>query len=262
MDPYGTPVGRRRATRALDQLNAYQNALGSAPVVLTCRTAQYTDLAAVDVRLREAARVQIDPVDDSQADVYLTARTTNPQRWEAVRTTLATDPDGILAHSLDTPWRLNLAVTVYEQRHPDTLAYLRDPADLCRLPSAGDVRDHLLARYLPAATSQHSDRPGRYTPQQTHQWLAALATHLAMTGSPGTDLVLHRLWPMAGSQRVRTADTLLAAFLVIDFAALLLNEVPFSLSPAAGSRVSRSPPRPGPRSSGGPSALPWGRQVL
>ncbi|MDO0929505.1 NACHT domain-containing protein [Streptomyces sp. TG1A-8] len=130
MDPDGTPVGRRRAARVMDQLNAYQNALSSAPVILTCRTAQYTDLAAVDVRLREAARVQIDPVDHNQANAYLTARTTNPRRWQPVYNTLATDPDSILAHSLDTPWRLNLAVTVYEQRHPDTLACLRDPADL------------------------------------------------------------------------------------------------------------------------------------
>ncbi len=203
MDPDGTPVGRRRATRVLDQLNFYQNALGSAPVVLTCRTAQYTDLSAVDIRLREAAHVRIDPVDHNQTNAYLTARTTSPQRWEPVRNALATDPDGILAHSLNTPWRLNLAVTVYEQRHPDTLAYLRDPADLCTLPSADDVRDHLLARYLAAASSQH---PDHYTPQQTHQWLAALATHLAVTGSSGTDLVLHQLWPMAGPKRVRAVD--------------------------------------------------------
>ncbi|MET8681341.1 NACHT domain-containing protein [Streptomyces sp. NPDC004647] len=229
MDPDSTPVARRRATRALDQLNAYQNAMGSAPVVLTCRTAQYAELADVDVRMREAARVQIDPVDHSQADAYLTARITRPQRWEPVRTTLTAAPGGTLARSLDTPWRLNLAVTVYEQRHPDTLAYLHDPADLCALASPSAVRDHLLARYLPAATSQHPNHADRYTPQQTHQWLSALATHLATTpttAGPGTDLVLHQLWPMAGPKRVRIADSLITTLVTLAFAALLLSQVP------------------------------------
>ncbi|MEV6316258.1 NACHT domain-containing protein [Streptomyces sp. NPDC051776] len=238
MDLDGTPVARRRATRALDQLNAYQNALGSAPVVVTCRTAQYAELAGVDVRMREAAHVEIAPVDHGRVAAYLTARTTCPRRWEPVRTLLAAAPGGTLGRSLHTPWRLNLAVTVYEQRHPDTLAYLHDPAELCALPSPSAVRDHLLARYLPAATSQHPERPDRYTAQQTHQWLAALADHLAGTATttggrgasgPGTDLVLHQLWPMAGRTRVRAADTLVTGLITVTFALLLVLQVPAGL---------------------------------
>ncbi|MFE2426897.1 NACHT domain-containing protein [Streptomyces sp. NPDC059373] len=236
MDPDSIPVARRRATSALNQLNAYQIAMGSAPVVLTCRTTQYAELAAVDMRMYEAARVEIAPVTPGQANDYLTTRTTSPRRWEPVCTTLNTAPHGTLARSLDTPWRLNLAVTVYEQRHPDTLVYLRDPADLCALPSPGAVRDHLLARYLPAAASQHPSRPDRYTPQQIHQWLAALATHLATTGTTtdtttrtGTDLVLHQLWPMAGTRRVRATDGLLISLVTLAFAALMLRQVPAGL---------------------------------
>lgn len=234
MDTDATPAGRRRAARALQQLNAYQDPTGSAPVILTCRTTQYEQLAALDVRMREAARIEINPVTPAEAAAYLTARSTRPDRWRPVLDTLTTAPTGTLASALRTPWRLNLAATAYEERHPGTLAYLRDPADLLTLPSPGAVRDQLLALYLSAATSQHPTRPGGYRPDQAHRWLAALAAHLAAapatTGS-ATDLVLHRLWPMAGARRVRTADTLVAVFLALALSALFLARFHIGFSP-------------------------------
>ncbi|MCW7942729.1 hypothetical protein AAW14_11945 [Streptomyces hygroscopicus] len=234
MDTDATPAGRRRAVRALQQLNAYQDPTGSAPVILTCRTTQYEQLAALDVRMREAARVEITPVTPAQADAYLTARSTRPDRWRPVLDTLTTAPGGSLAQALGTPWRLNLAVTAYEERHADTLAYLRDPSDLLTLASSDAVRDHLLALYLPAATSQHPTRPDGYRPDQTHRWLAALAAHLASTpaaAGSGTDLVLHRLWQMAGSRRVRTTDAFLTTLLAFGFGALFLAQFPIGFSP-------------------------------
>ncbi|WP_176986477.1 NACHT domain-containing NTPase [Streptomyces sp. 2231.1] len=234
MDTDDTPAARRRAARALQQLNAYQNPAGSAPVVLTCRTAQYEQLAALDVRMREAARIEITAVTPTQADVYLTARSTRPDRWRQVLDTLATAPGGTLARGLATPWRLNLAVTAYEERHPNTLAYLRDPTDLLAMGSPSAVRDHLLALYLPAASSQHPTRPGGYRADRTHRWLAALAAHLATTPAAtgsATDLVLHRLWPMAGYLRVRVADALLTTFLALGVGCLMLTQVLIGMSP-------------------------------
>ncbi|WP_415949775.1 NACHT domain-containing protein [Streptomyces sp. KLOTTS4A1] len=235
MDTDATEAGRRRAARALQGLNAYQHPTGSAPVVLTCRTTQYEDLAALDLRMREAARIQLDPVTPGQAAAYLTARSTRPDRWRLVIQTLATAPGGTLARALDTPWRLNLAVTAYEERHSDTLAYLRAPDHLCTLASPGVVRDHLLSLYLPAAAHQHPSRPDHYRSDRVHHWLAALAAHLA-TPAPaapasGTDIVLHRLWPMAGPRRVRTADVLLAVPLALAIAAVLLDQVSVGFSP-------------------------------
>ncbi|MFJ8004041.1 NACHT domain-containing protein [Streptomyces fagopyri] len=227
MDTDATPAGRRRAARALEQLNAYQAPTGSAPVVLTCRTIQYEDLAGLDLRMREAARIQLDDVSPGQATVYLSARSTSPARWQPVIDTFTTAPGGTLARSLATPWRLNLAATAYEERHPDTLAYLREPDHLLTLASPSAVRDHLLARYLAAAAHQHPARPNHYRPDQTHHWLAALAAHLATTTptstASSTDIVLHQLWPMAGPRRVRTADTLLAALLTLAFTTLILS---------------------------------------
>ncbi|MFD4413557.1 NACHT domain-containing protein [Streptomyces sp. NPDC058476] len=233
MDTDTTPAGRRRAVRALEKLNDYQDPTGMAPIVLTCRTKQYEDLASLDLRMREAARIQLNDVSPGHAAAYLIARSTNPDRWDPVIDTFRDAPGGTLARSLATPWRLNLAATAYEERHPDTQAYLREPDNLNTLASPRAVRDHLLARYLPAAAHQHPTHPNRYRPDQTHHWLAALAAHLATTAptstASSTDIVLHQLWPMAG-RRVRTADTLLAALLILLFTTLFLSRVPIDFS--------------------------------
>ncbi|WP_159403814.1 NACHT domain-containing protein [Streptomyces sp. NRRL S-646] len=233
MDADTAPVGRRRATSALQQLNDYQDPTGNAPVILTCRTTQYEQLAAQDLRMREAARIQIDPVTASQAAAYLTARSANPARWTAVIDKLTVTPGGTLARALNTPWRLNLAVTAYEERHPDTLTYPHDPAFLLTLASSSAVRDHLLDRYVPAASRQHPTHPGRYPSEQAHHWLAAVATHLA-TGTaatgPTTDIVLHQLWPIAGPRRVRTADALLTTLLLFVCTAFVVTQLPIDSS--------------------------------
>ncbi|MFH8701855.1 NACHT domain-containing protein [Streptomyces chartreusis] len=221
-----TAVGRHRAAAALSELNAYQDVEGSAPLVLTCRSQQYNDLAAVNLWTGHSARVEIQAVKAGAAAAYLAARTALDQasdRWQPVLDTLSTDPYGTLAGALATPWHLNLAATVYSQRDPHTLNYVRDPADLLALPSLAAVREHLLARHIEAATAQH---PGPYTPAEVHQWLGRLARHLAgPTGTaPTTDLVLHQLWPLPGPRRVRVANALLtAALLAIATAAVLLS---------------------------------------
>ncbi|MGW1729299.1 NACHT domain-containing protein [Streptomyces sp. NPDC002306] len=233
MDADTTPVGRRRATRALQQLNTYQDPTGSAPVILTCRTSQYEQLAAHDLRMREAARIEIDAVTAPQAAAYLTARSANPDRWTPVIDELTAAPRGTLARALKTPWRLNLAVTAYEERHRDTLAYPHDPAFLLTLASSRAVRDHLLDRYVSAASQQHPTDPSRYPSEAAHRWLAAIAAHLT-TGTaaagPTTDIVLHQLWPMAGPRRVRSADALLTTLLLSVCTALLVTQLPIDSS--------------------------------
>lgn len=231
MDSDTTALANRRAVQALRQLNAYQDAAGSAPVVLTCRTGQYAELAAKNLRVREAAHVGVDPVTPAQAEAYLVARSADPARWHSLTTALHADPGGAVALGLSTPWRLNLAATVYEEQDPATLDYVRDPAELHALGSSEALRDHLLGLYLSAAIRRHPVRPGRYDHGRTHRWLAGLAGHLRSghfaAGGPtgpgtsgasaasgaGTDLVLHELWPMAGPRRVRVVDAVLAGIL-------------------------------------------------
>ncbi|MDX5568007.1 NACHT domain-containing protein [Streptomyces sp. ID05-04B] len=190
-----------RARVALDQLSAYQDAGRSAPLVLTCRTAHYDALTTADLLL-DAARIAIAPVGSSPAASYLAARARDLPRWQPLLDHLTAHPGSVHAMVLSTPWRLCLTATVYHRTG--------DPTELLTHTGAVNLVDHLLARYITAAADSN---PHGYTPRQIHHWLHQLAAHLAPTpGTPiRTDIALDRLWPMAGSARVRTADAALTA---------------------------------------------------
>ncbi|MET7606417.1 NACHT domain-containing protein [Streptomyces avermitilis] len=217
MDAPDTHVENRRAARALDHLDIYQDTEGSAPVILTCRTDQYKELAASEVRMRDAARVEIRPLRHEQIIEYLTDRIASPTRWRPVLKAVA-DRDRVLTKALNSPWRLNLVTTVYERnRVVSESHHLADPAELLTFASAADIRDHLLSHYVSATLGRHPDGD-RYSPPQTHQWLAEIATGLAVAesaGSGGTDIALHELWPLAGVHRVRLVDGLLTSLLCL-----------------------------------------------
>ncbi|OQQ13127.1 hypothetical protein B0675_39550 [Streptomyces sp. M41(2017)] len=212
MDADDTPLARSRAYQVLEELNSYQDTGGSAPAVLTCRTDLYERLARRQVRVRDAARVRIEAVSAIEAVTYLTDRTAAPQRWQPVLRRLAGSEPAHLAAVLNTPWRLNLAATVYEQRDAE-LAYQRDPADLLAFTSAEEAGEHLLGLYLPAASALHPTAPDRYSVEAVRRWLGVLAQGLPKAR---TDLYLHELWQLM-PRRVRIAELLL----VLLWAALL-----------------------------------------
>ncbi|MFD5848150.1 NACHT domain-containing protein [Streptomyces chartreusis] len=216
--PDGTPSPESpRAQAALDALNAYQSGRAAGPVILTCRTRHYEAVRS-RTRLIDAACIDIDHLTPATARDYLLQRALEPARWQPVLEALDGDPDGTLATTLSTPWRLNLAATVYAQHG--------DPSDLLRHATPADLDEHLLARFVPAATALHP-RPRRpYTPGDVHRWLARFASYLdtpmpisvapeGAGANPRTDLVLHQLWPQAGPRRVRAIDALLTALVVL-----------------------------------------------
>ncbi|MGW0188997.1 NACHT domain-containing protein [Streptomyces sp. NPDC003362] len=227
MDAGDMPGYGSRARQALDVLNVFQHGRAKAGLVLTCRSGEYQALEALDVWAQDAARVEIGQVTPTQAGVFIQGRVGNTSRWLDVLDALDQAPSSPLAQALTTPWRLTVAVTVYEQRHY-TGAYLHSPRDLLDPSLATDraVRDHLLGLYLQDATARHrTPRGGVYAPAQVRAWLGVLAAYLntnAVTGRTvasrtlsGTDLVLHELWPLAGSRRPRiTYFAFLAALLL------------------------------------------------
>ncbi|MET8146466.1 hypothetical protein ABZU32_39670 [Sphaerisporangium sp. NPDC005288] len=222
MDAAAEPGYDSRAGRVLRAINAYQDVRGKGAVVLTCRTAQYQALQELLVWAQDAARVEIAPVDGRQARAFLDGRVDDVARWEPVLQAIRRAPGGPLAVGLSTPWRLTLAATVYEQRDPITGAFLRDPAKLtdARLDVPSAVRDHLLRLFIPAAVALHPP-PGGADADRVHRWLAHLAGYLHTNTSSGrtlggralsgTDIVLHELWPLAGTR----PRLLTAAFMVI-----------------------------------------------
>ncbi|WP_020124709.1 hypothetical protein [Streptomyces canus] len=232
MDAGDTPGYGSRARQALSVLNAFQRGRAKANLVLTCRSGQYQALEALEVWAQDSARVEIGRISPAQARLFIQQRVGSPARWQGVLDTLDRAPSSPLARALSTPWRLTVAVTVYEQRDLDG-AYLHSPRDLIRPELGSDraVRDHLLKLFLQDATARHrAPRSDTYTPDQVTAWLGVLAAYLntnAATGRTvagralsGTDLVLHELWPVAGSRRPRMAHLALLAGVFLGGAAL------------------------------------------
>lgn len=233
-----------RAAQAVRALNAYQHGRGKGELVLTCRSDQYDALGAAGVGVEDAAHVQIRPVSAVKAREFLENRVSDVARWQQVQQTIDRSPFGPLAQGMSTPWRLTLAVIIYEQRDPGSGAYLYDPSALLApgLSTAAAVRDHLLSLLIPAATAVHPPpRNVSYTPQQVHAWLATLAIYLSRNASTGrslmgrslsgTDIVLHELWPLAGARfpRIVHAALIVAAWSMS--AVAVLAQAPVSLTP-------------------------------
>uniref|UniRef100_UPI003F53B63A hypothetical protein n=1 Tax=Yinghuangia sp. YIM S09857 TaxID=3436929 RepID=UPI003F53B63A len=235
MDPPATPPDRSRAAALLRQLNEQvlpTAALGAAPpapgpldgvrrpgqamvrppVVVTCLDSAWTELEPVEPLL-DAVRVELQSVSATLAEEYVHKRTGQDPRWQPLLDDLHTRRDGPLSGALSTPWGLHLAVTAFHGPGVATTTgapVVRDPNDLRRAATGEDVRDLLLANYLPAVLAARGG--GRYSVAATQRYLARLARWLernagapALGGRalPTTDVVVHELWPLAGRLRPR-----------------------------------------------------------
>ncbi|AQZ61448.1 unnamed protein product [[Actinomadura] parvosata subsp. kistnae] len=216
MDRSPSPEYASRAGHAIRALNDYRYADTKADVVVTCRSGHYEALAARDVRLRDAARVELRPLRPADIAAFLHDRADDPGRWRPVLDAVRAAPAGVLACGLRTPWRLTAAAVVYEQRDPRG-AYARDPAELLGpgLATEEAIRAHLVGWFVHAAVRSHPGHPG-YTVRNVQRWLSALAGHLDEAGGAAkSDLVLHELWPLAGPRSARIAGTAIAATIAL-----------------------------------------------
>ncbi|MFD4277577.1 NACHT domain-containing protein [Streptomyces cyaneofuscatus] len=165
------------ATALLKQLSSDRQNMDQRPVILTCRSELYERLSE-DHPLTNAHHLAVEPLTGTQSLTFLAHHPrvlTNTERWEPVLTELRTAPDGPLARSLSSPWRLTLAVT----------AYARDPAGLVERAAAGDLYEHMLARYIPATVRLHvaeADEKG-YAEGDVQRWLGELAWHFGLGGA-------------------------------------------------------------------------------
>jgi hypothetical protein len=236
MDSDATPAYSSRAAHAIRALNTYLTTGPAKPaVIVTCRTDRYTalDHPQVAVRAQDAAHIQIRPVEPAAVQDFLETRVgaAGLSRWGPVLDAVDFHADGPLAQALSTPWRLTLAVTIYQERDPVTGGYRRNPAKLTEaaLDTPDKIGDHLLAAYIPAVTRTASTA-GRnshaYTPGDINHWLTVLARHLhtnarkppiAGKALSSTGIVLHELWPLAGKRPYTLAQALtgIPAFLFL-----------------------------------------------
>ncbi|MFI8280878.1 NACHT domain-containing protein [Streptomyces sp. NPDC085929] len=222
LDEMDADIGSIRSCHAVAALTALNQSYAGrhkTPLVVTCRTATYDSLST-RARLLDAARIDLSPVTAEQAQSFVTARALHPQQWQPVVDDAQRNPQGPPAHVMSTPWLLTLAMTVYEAEG--------DPAELLQFDDPKVLRSHLLDRFVPAATELHGRAGHRtYRPERTTRWLGLFARYLTDNARvprtvdghvlPSTDLVLHRLWPLAGTpaRAVDIAITCITGLLIL-----------------------------------------------
>lgn len=250
MDGKGVSGYKSRAADLMRAVERFESGGDHCPVVLTCRHAQYQALVDSDAQPRNVAHITISPVDPARAYQYLIQRVAKTplsrQRWQHILDALdlvaSNSPSAQQAHialarTLDTPWRLTLAATVFQER-TGAGNYKRDPSDLLTLATQGRLYEYLLDRYIGAAMAapraetdgdtsasiDSSDAPSTKVDARTAwKYLAIIARYLdANIGAGGprivagralsaTDIALHELWPMVGLQLPRRLERTAAA---------------------------------------------------
>ncbi|MFE7076936.1 hypothetical protein ACFU96_43290 [Streptomyces sp. NPDC057620] len=174
------------------------------------------------------------------------------RRWERVLNAVHPDsPDSpaspALQSALDSPWRLTLATVVFQEPASDGTDYARDPDDLITRAETGTLSTYLLDNFVAAAVStachvedakatgvnreakQAANRRTRLRsagPDKVWRYLAELAAYLQSNVAAGdgrrldgrtlssTDLVLHELWPLAGTRLPRSVAMVMAILLI------------------------------------------------
>lgn len=220
LDEPGVLLPESRAQQVLDALTGYQSGLEPAPVVLACRTDLYEVLEASGRPMLDAARVEIDPVEPHEAFRFLAMRQDAVHRegdWRPVLDELRAHPQGVLARSLSTPWRLVAMATVYEQ--------VNDPAELLGARTEREVSDRMFARFIPASV-RALDEEARYSPERVHAWLHQLALQLESRGGGANTLVLPELARSPGALRARVLYAVTVGLLALVTLRTLLPDAP------------------------------------
>ncbi len=147
------------------------------PLVLTCRTAEYTDLVRGGSRaLRRAPVVQVDPVPPADVIAHLgPAPWPAGTSWEPVFRVLTGEPEAPVTEALSTPLMVGLAQTIYQRldRHPAEL--LDRTLFGSKHAVEGFLTDQIIdAAYAPDPAS--GERRGtRWQAADARRWLSLLA---------------------------------------------------------------------------------------
>lgn len=210
MDPRTDP---RRAQTLVRALNATIRGRQRAPLVVTCRTADYQSLTD---NVDRATHVELLPLTSGEAADYLADQFGDrgeQQRWAPVVALMRSNPPGPAASQLATAWRLTMALAAFRDHgDPMTLDPIV-PAGARRTEFSESTDHRLLDAYVEAAISLYQPA-GRYTSDQVRRWLAALANGLACqarNGGSASDIDLAEWWRRSGE----TAAAVVHFFLAI-----------------------------------------------
>jgi hypothetical protein len=191
-------------------------AIGVTPLIVTCRTAEYTQ-AVVEQILPSAAVVEVVPVDPATAASYLVrSGSADFERWQPVVAALRAASPNPCREALSSPLMLGLARTVYQA--PST-----DPTELLRYSTASDVENRLLDGLVPAVYGRDALD---LAPEQARRFLSFFANNLHLLG-PGA-VAWWRLPLCVPGRQWRLAMALVYALLAFLFAIIFgLAWVPY-----------------------------------
>ncbi|WP_431964796.1 NACHT domain-containing protein [Actinacidiphila sp. bgisy160] len=171
------PLLRSAALAGLNKAGA-----GNAPLILTARTAEYSELVEEDGVLQAAAVIAAQPVDGAAAAEYLrgSSHPLHTRQWQVLLDRLASHPEAASARALSSPLMLWLARTVYARPGADP----GELADESVFPDVLAIERHLLDAIVPAAFPSGPASP--HQPHPIRQWgharaqraLGFLAAHL------------------------------------------------------------------------------------
>ncbi|MFC8915322.1 NACHT domain-containing protein [Streptomyces sp. NPDC057116] len=156
------------------------------PVVLTCRTTDWTRATSGGAVLTSADVVRLRPLDLPTARDHLVSTARAHPDGGTVWTRPLAAPTAPLAEVLGSPLMVSLARTVYADAS-------RDPSELLdpdTFPTAERIEEHLLDAFVPAA---FADADSTWRPGAAHQWLCHLARDLAPR-RPGTSTAWRLAW--------------------------------------------------------------------
>ncbi|GAB3414109.1 NACHT domain-containing protein [Flindersiella endophytica] len=196
LDPKGSTD---RACKVIAELNSYRHGSRRAPIVVSCRADVYEELCARGQGVKDATVIHLNAVSPDAAIAYLEKSTVAADVLSAMRS-----EDSILSGTLTTPWSLALTSNISAEDGDELRRLLQAPNGVA-------VSDVLLDNYVALHAKKDVKR--------AEKWLRTLAIHLEENVATrrivggrilsGSDIVLHRLWPIAGSVLPRIIDLLL-----------------------------------------------------
>lgn len=165
------PERRPDVLRALDQ--------ATFRLVLLSRTDESARPDSDWSALQGAATIWLERVDTEQAVSYLTNNRSGapPDAWRDLIEQIRNNPGSSLSKTLNNPLTLTLVRTI--ARGGD----LRELLEFCRdEPPAGDIRNRILDKFLPAVYASHPGKPLPYNLDTAQHTLAKIATQMNQDG--------------------------------------------------------------------------------
>jgi MYXO-CTERM domain-containing protein len=210
-DPAGKP---ERGIATVSRIGAF--AAGQEfGFIVACREREWAQITSESGSFGRATAVHVQDLDSAQIQHYIIGQLRDgpfpDKSWPTIIAKLRENPSGPLMRVLRRPLWLYLAVLVFRA----------DPAALLSASEDTDLRSHMLARFVPAATRPHLPSSARVRPHfedvDVKRWLQVLACFLRSAnadGSEAIDIAPERIWLIAGKTKVVFCQLAIMAVLV------------------------------------------------